>query len=84
MRICLAAVLLRRPTAQHARAGAQGVEPGKFLLARVVGVFRLFLRVQVVEIAEELVKSMRGRQELVEVAEMVLPKLTGGVTQRFQ
>ena len=56
----------------------------EILLARIVGVFRLFLRVQVVEIAEELVKSMRGRQELVEVAEVVLAELTGGVTQRFQ
>ena len=37
-----------------------------------------------VEAAEEFVKSVRGRQVLVEVAEVILPELPGGVPQRLQ
>ena len=47
----------------------------------VVGHFRLFLGVEVVEIAEELVESVIGRQYLIQVAEMVLAELAGGVAR---
>ena len=46
---------------------------------RVVLVLRLFLGVQVVEVAEELVEAVVGRQVLVVVAEVVLAELAGGV-----
>ena len=51
---------------------------------RIVGVLRLFLGVEVIEIAEELVEAVHRRQELVVVAEMVLAELAGGVAERLQ
>ena len=51
---------------------------------RVVREFRLLFRVQVVEVAEELVETMDRGQELVLVAQMVLPELAGDVALRFQ
>ena len=40
---------------------------------------RVFHRVEVVEVAEELVEAVHGRQELVAVAQVVLAELAGGV-----
>ena len=48
---------------------------------RVVGVFGLFLGVQVIQIAEELIEAMHRRQVLVAIAEVVLAELAGGVTE---
>ena len=48
-------------------------------LLRVVGVRGVFHRVEVIEVAEELVEAVDGRQELIEVAEVVLAELAGGV-----
>ena len=42
---------------------------------RVVGVLRVLLGVQVVEVPEELVEAVHGRQELVPVPEVVLAEL---------
>ena len=46
--------------------------------------FRLLLRIEVIEIAEELIEPMYGRQEFVAVAEMVLAELARGLTERFK
>ena len=69
----------------------QGVEdsPGPVPLpeGRVLWIIRvlgLLLGVQVVQVAEELVEPVHGRQELVLVPEVVLPELARGVPQRFQ
>ena len=51
---------------------------------RIVGVLRLVLGVQVIEVAEELVEAVDGGQELVAVAEMVLAELAGGIALRLQ
>ena len=51
---------------------------------RIVGVLRLVLGIEVIEIAEELVEAMHGRQELVAVAEMVLAELSGHVAERLE
>ena len=51
---------------------------------RIVGVLRLFFGVEVVEIAEELVEAVHGRQKLVAVAEMVLAELSGHVALRLE
>ena len=51
---------------------------------RVVGVLRLFLGVEVVEVAEELVEAVVGRQHLVAVAEMVLAELAGDIAERLE
>ena len=44
-------------------------------VARVVLVLRLFLGVQVVQVAEELVEAVHRGQVLIAIAEMVLPEL---------
>ena len=54
---------------------------------RVLGIvvrLRLFLGVQVVEVPEELIEAVRGRQELVAVAEVVLAKLSRCVAMVLQ
>ena len=51
---------------------------------RIVGVLRLVLGVQVIEVAEELVEAVNGRQEFVAVAEMVLAELSGRIALRLE
>ena len=51
---------------------------------RVVRVARVLHRVEVVEVAEELVEAVHRRQELVEVAQVVLAELAGGVAHRLE
>ena len=53
-------------------------------ILRVVGQLRLFLGVQVVEVAEELVEAVHRRQVLVAIAEVVLAELAGGVAERLE
>ena len=48
---------------------------------RIVGQFRLFLGVEMIEVAEEFIEPVDGRQGLVAVADMVLPELAGGVAE---
>src|ERR1700733_13987636 len=50
---------------------------------RVVGILRLLLGVQVIEVAEEFIEAVHCRQMLVAVAEMVLAELAGGVAERL-
>jgi hypothetical protein len=47
-------------------------------------VLRLLFRVQVVEVAEKFVEAVNGGHKLVEVAEVVLPELSGGITERLE
>ena len=63
------------------RAGQSLLECRVF---RVVGILRLLLGVQVVEVAEELVEPVDGGQELVAVAEMVLAELAADITMRLE
>ena len=56
----------------------------EFRVLRIVGQFRLFLGVQVIEVAEEFVEPVHGRQEFVPVAQMVLAELAGGVAERLE
>jgi hypothetical protein len=48
----------------------------------IIGEFRLFFRVEVIEIAEELIESVDGRQEFIPIAEMVLAELAGRIAER--
>ena len=50
----------------------------------IVGQLRLFLGVQVIEVAEELVEAVHGRQVFVPIAEVVLAELAGGVAERLE
>src|SRR5262245_19353303 len=56
----------------------------KVLRVRVIWQFRLFLGVQVVEVAEELVETVDRRQIFVAVAEVVLAHLAGRISQWLQ
>ena len=53
-------------------------------ILRIVGVLRLVLGVQVIEVAEELVEAVHRRQEFVAVAEMVLAELPGRIALRLE
>jgi hypothetical protein len=56
----------------------------KFGIFRVIRIFRFFLSVQVVEVAEELVKAVIGGKELVLVAQVVLPELPGRIAEGLE
>ena len=45
---------------------------------------RIGHRVEVIQVSEELVEAMHGRQKLVQVAEVVLAELPGGVALRLE
>ena len=70
------------------RLGAQHAARAELLpkarVPRVVEVLGLLLGVQVVEVAEELVEPVHGRQVLVLVAQVVLAELPGGVAERLE
>jgi hypothetical protein len=51
---------------------------------RIVRVLRLFLGVEVIEVAEELVEAVVGWQELVLVAQMVLAELSRRIAERLE
>ena len=77
-------VLVRRPAVQDAARPESSCGIREVLLLRVVGQLRFLFGVEVVEVAEELVEAMHGRQVLVAVAEVVLAELAGGVALRLQ
>ena len=54
------------------------------IVLRPIRPLRLFFGIEVVQVAEELVEAVGGRQVLVLVAEMVLAELTGGIAERLQ
>ena len=74
-------VAVARLALQHAARAELGAELG---ILRVVGILRLLLGVEVVEVAEEFVEPVDRRQELVAVAEMVLAELAGRVALRLE
>ena len=52
-------------------------------ILRIVRILRLLLGVEVIEVAEEFIEAVDGRQELVAVAKMVLAELSGRISLRF-
>ena len=54
------------------------------IVLRPVGPFRLLFGIQVIQVAEELIEAVVGRQILVAVAQMVLAELSGRITQRLE
>ncbi len=70
-----------RPRVDHPARSEVLAEVGELLLGGVVGQFRLLFGVEVVQIAEELVEPVHGREELVAVAEVVLAELARGVAE---
>ena len=55
-----------------------------FQRVRIVAVAGVLHRVEVVQIAEELIEAVHRGQELVEVAQMVLAELAGGIPHDFE
>jgi hypothetical protein len=53
-------------------------------ILRIIDVLRFLFRIEVIEVAEEFVEAVRGRQELVTVAQVVLAELSRGVAERLQ
>ena len=66
---------------QHAARPELGLERRIFWVIRV---FRVFLGIEVIEVAEELIEAMHGRQVFIAVAEMVLAELAGGIAERLE
>ena len=64
----------------HQVARAVFVDP----VLRIVEPVRIGHRVEVVEVTEEFVEAVHRRQIFVQVAEMVLAELAGGVAHRFE
>src|ERR1041385_7466651 len=56
----------------------------EFRILRVEPVLRILLGIEVVKVAEELIKAVIGRQVLVAVAQMVLAELAGRVAERLE
>ncbi len=77
-------VLVGRPGVDDAARPEALAEMREVLGRRPVRQLRLLLRVQVVEVAEELVEAVHGRQVLVQVAEVVLAELPRRVAERLQ
>ena len=72
----LLSALAISPAVQHA-SGSEMLLERRVL--RIVRVLRLLLGVEVVEVAEELVEAVLGREELILVPQVVLAELAGGV-----
>ena len=50
---------------------------------RIVGIFRLLFGIEVIEVAEEFVEAVHGRQMLVAISQVVLAELAGSIAERF-
>jgi hypothetical protein len=74
-------VLVGRVTMEDASRTEALLEPR---ILRIVGVFRVFFCIEVIQVAKELVEAVRGGQEPVQIAEVVLAELPGGVPDRFE
>ena len=74
-------VLVRRPGVQHV---ARAVLRAEGRVLRIREPVRVRQGVEVVQVAVELVEAVQRRQVLVQVAEVVLAELPGGVALRLE
>jgi hypothetical protein len=66
-------------------ARAEGlVEVRKILLRGIVGLLRILFGVEMVEVPEEFIEAMIRRQHMVQVTEVVLAELPGGIALIFE
>ena len=72
-------ILVRRPAVDH--VARPDLVQQLLRVGRVRGVLH---RVEVIEVAEELVEAVDGRQELVEIAEVVLAELARGIAHGLE
>ena len=52
----------------------------EFRIFRIVGMFRLLLSIQMIEVTEELIEAVVGRQHVVAITQVVFAELAGRVT----
>ena len=72
-------ILVGRPAMNHV-ARTDDIQQ----VLRIVGMGRVFHRVEVIQIAEEFIEAVDGGQKLILVAQMVLAELAGCVAHRLQ
>ena len=72
-------VHVRRPAMDHVARTDGGLE-----CRRVIGMAGVLHRVQVIEVAVEFIEAVQRGQELVQVAQMVLAELAGGVAHGLE
>ena len=72
------------PGMEHAPRAVPLAEVRVVLRRRIVGVLGLLFGIEVVEVAKELIEAVRGRQEFVLVAEVVLAELPRRVAEWFE
>ena len=53
-------------------------------ILRIVHILGLFFGIEVVEIAEEFIEPVLGREKFIFVTEMIFSELSGRVTQRLK
>ena len=80
----LAGILIGRPGMDDTAGEECLAQQRRLLSGGIVLVLGFFLGVEVVQVAEELVEPVGGRQVLVQVAEVVLAELAGRVAQRLE
>ena len=80
----LLATLAVRPAVQHAAGPVLLLELGEVLRVRIVHFLGFLLGVQVIQVAEELVEAVHGRQVLVAITEVVLAELAGAIAERLE
>jgi hypothetical protein len=74
-------ILIRRYAVQY----TAGPKPfPEFRIFGVIGVLRLFLGVQMIEVSVEFIEPMHRGQILVSIPQVVFPVLSGGVTLVFE
>ena len=86
---CFHALFRQRASVIHLAVGItvyHATRPEVFVelrIFRVVRVLRLILRVQMIEVAEELIEAVVSWQVFIPVAKMILAELSGSITERF-
>src|SRR5262245_11232601 len=73
-----------RPAVHDAARAKAFAKVRKVLRIWIVRQLRLLLGVQVIEVAEELVEAVGGREELVQVSQVVLAELAGGIPEGLE
>src|SRR5215475_4652524 len=73
-----------RPAMQDAAGAVLLFEVRKIFVRRIITEFGLLFRVEVVEISEELVEAVHGRQMFIAIAKVILAELSGGITEGLE
>ena len=78
------AAVLGSPVGEAVDHAARAKAFTKLRIQRIVRILWLFLGIQVVQVAKELIKTVLGGQKFIAVTEVILAELATGITERFQ